>query len=149
MKSLIIALAFLFLPFSVHASDIRGASVFAQVNAQRAAQHQRALVPNAQLVKAAQLKADDMAKNGYFAHRSPQGKSLVTFINQVKYPYSIAGENLAQGYGSTESLVYAWMHSPTHKANILEASYTETGIAIAQGKNGLLVVQMFGRPINR
>lgn len=141
----IIALALLFAPGAAGATEIRGKAVFDQVNAVRTQNGRKALVPEARLVKAAQMKADDMAKEGYFAHRSPKGKWVLTWINAVKYPYRTAGENLAEKWPDTETLVTAWINSPTHKANILENGYTDTGIGIAQGKNGIIIVQMFGQ----
>lgn len=39
------------------------------------------------------------------------------------------GENLAEGHQSAEDVVRGWMNSPTHRANILNANFTEMGLA--------------------
>lgn len=39
------------------------------------------------------------------------------------------GENIAYNYQSAESAMYAWLHSPAHKAN-LEGDYTHMGISV-------------------
>jgi uncharacterized protein YkwD len=96
------------------------------------------------LVKAAQQKADDMAAVGYFAHRSPSGKAVGAFLGAVGYRYRVAGENLAQGFTDPQALTAAWMASPTHRANILDHDFNETGIGISNGKQGTLIVQLFG-----
>jgi uncharacterized protein YkwD len=39
------------------------------------------------------------------------------------------------------------MTSPPHRANILSAKYTETGVGMARAENGRVYsVQVFGRP---
>jgi uncharacterized protein YkwD len=39
------------------------------------------------------------------------------------------------------------MTSPAHRANILSAKYTETGVGMARSKSGRIYsVQVFGRP---
>jgi len=105
---------------------------------------------NEALRKAAQAKADDMAKNGYFAHQSPDGKTPWYWIDQTGYTYRSAGENLAVNFDYSRDVVNAWMNSPTHKANIVKAKYQEIGIGISegfyQGRPTVFVVQMFGTP---
>lgn len=61
--------------------------------------------------------------------------------------YKVTGENMAQGYNNVESLVKAWLDSPLHKKNILDKSYTKTGITIKKitlnGIEQYAVVQHF------
>jgi uncharacterized protein YkwD len=42
---------------------------------------------------------------------------------------STAGENIAYGYETPRKLVYAWMHSAGHRANILNPAFHRIGIA--------------------
>ena len=42
--------------------------------------------------------------------------------------YQSAGENIAKGYRTAEAVVTAWMNSEGHRANILNANYTEIGV---------------------
>jgi hypothetical protein len=109
------------------------------------------LKENSLLVKAAQAKAEDMAKNGYFAHTSPEGKTPWYWLKEVGYSYKSAGENLAVNFFDSEDVSRAWMNSPTHRANIVKKEYTEIGIGIAngkyQGRNTVFVAQFFGTPL--
>ncbi len=102
------------------------------------------------LDQAAQLKANDMAVNGYFAHNSPTGITPWYWFGQVGYLFTYAGENLAVHFSDSDEVVSAWMASPTHRANIVNSNYTEIGIGTArgiyQGYETVFVVQLFGRP---
>lgn len=120
-------------------------------NQNRANDGLTALVENPLLDKAAQLKADDMAQNSYFAHVSPTGLTPWYWLKQAGYSYDYAGENLAVNFTDSKDVAVAWMNSPTHRANILKASYTEVGTGVAtgtyEGKSAIFVVQDFGHPI--
>jgi len=102
------------------------------------------------LTAAATEKVNDMVKNTYFAHTSPYGITPWYWFDSVGYKFSYAGENLAVGYTESEQVQSGWLNSPTHKANIMSANFTEIGIAVAdgyhKGKPATYVVQMFGKP---
>lgn len=106
------------------------------------------LLPNFQLDAAASEKLDDMAKNGYFAHISPQGITPWFWIKKQNYNYSFAGENLAVGFYSARDTLQAWYDSPSHRNNLLGKNYNEIGVAVGRGTvdgiNGIVIVQMFG-----
>jgi hypothetical protein len=108
------------------------------------------LTTDPELAAAAQLKANDMAANGYFAHVSPAGKTPWYWLQQVGYHYSYAGENLAVNFDDSKAVEDAWMASPTHHANIVKSQYTRVGYGIAsgmyEGKQTTFVVQMFATP---
>jgi len=111
------------------------------------------LKPNDTLAQAAQLKANHMAENGYFAHDSPSGVTPPASSAPVGYPYEMAGENLAIDFSDSDAVVQAWMESRLHRENILEENFTEIGIATAKGqyqdRDTVFVVQMFARPDDR
>ena len=119
-------------------------------NENRASENFKNLTISPVLEKAAQLKANDMAEKGYFAHNSPDGNSPWYFFRQAGYDFSYAGENLAVNFTDSVDVSRAWMNSPGHKANIMNGNFTEIGIATAEGvykgKNTVFVVQLFGRP---
>jgi len=56
------------------------------------------------LKSAAQLKANDMAEKGYFAHTSPEGITPWYWFSQVNYKYKLAGENLAVNFFESEDV---------------------------------------------
>ncbi len=110
-----------------------------------------ALNENALLSKAAKNKLDDMFKNQYFEHESPNGGGPADLAKVVGYEYLSIGENLALGYfKNNQELVTAWMNSPGHRANILNSKFTEIGVAVGKGfykgEETWLAVQEFGRP---
>lgn len=119
-------------------------------NEDRAKENFKHLTINPLLEKAAQLKADDMARNGYFAHKSPDGKTPWYWFKEVGYDFSYAGENLAVNFNDSVEVNNAWMNSPGHRENIMNGNFSEIGIATAegmyQGRMTVFVVQLFGRP---
>jgi hypothetical protein len=121
-----------------------------ETNKQREQQQLPSLVIDERLSQAAAAKAQDMFAQQYWAHTAPNGAEPWDFIKTSGYRYSVAGENLAKNFTQTDTMVNAWMSSPTHKANIISPNYTQTGIAVLEGElNGVettLVVQMFGKP---
>lgn len=121
-----------------------------ETNNARIAHELSAVAPNSMLAEAARLKAEDMAARGYFSHIDPDGRKPWYWLEQVGYDYSYAGENLAVGFFDSEDAVQAWMDSPTHRENILNARFTEMGIGTAKGeykgRQTTFVVQMFARP---
>ncbi len=108
------------------------------------------LQSNSVLAAAAARKLDDMAAQQYFAHVTPDGKQPWDFILAAGYRYRSAGENLGKGFNDPNALVDAWMHSPSHRANLVNASYRDIGVAARRitlnGVSTLLVVQMFANP---
>jgi len=102
------------------------------------------------LESAAQLKANDMAENSYFAHVSPDGVTPWHWFVEAGYQFVAAGENLAVNFSDSEDVEQAWMDSVGHRANILNGNFTEIGIATARGqykgRETVFVVQLFGRP---
>ena len=108
------------------------------------------LVRNPLLDSAAKMKAQDMAENEYFAHYSPSGVSPWHWFTEASYNFANAGENLAIHFSDSDDVVDAWMKSPTHRANIMNGSYTEIGVGTAEGMykgtRTVFVVQLFGTP---
>ena len=73
------------------------AELLKQINNSRATNGQSPVTENALLDKSAQLKLDDMIAKNYWGHVAPDGIQWSSFIQQVGYVYSAAGENLAYG----------------------------------------------------
>jgi hypothetical protein len=104
-------------------------AVFNLMNQQRAAQGLPALVWSTALTNAAQVRANEITRS--FSHTRPDGSAFWTVDSNVQY-----GENLAKLYQSADSVYAAWMNSPTHAANIMDAGYKTVGIAICQTGDG-------------
>ena len=111
------------------------------VNEQRAAHGLSPLTIDSTLSSMARIKSRDMKNNGYFSHNSPVYGSPFQMMKQFGITYRSAGENIAKGYSTAQAVVDAWMNSPGHRANILNASYTQIGVGYVS--NGNHWTQMF------
>lgn len=123
--------------------------IFDLVNAERARVGVAPLKLNPRLVAAAQIHARDMASLGIMEHDLPgvAQPTLTSRAQFVGYQYGWLGENIASGFTDAQSLVNAWMNSTDHRANILFASLTESGVGVAMGAGGtLFFCQEFGSP---
>ena len=54
-------------------------------------------------------------------------------MKQLGISYRSAGENIAMGYATAQSVVNAWMVSESHRNNILSGNYTTMGIGYVDG----------------
>lgn len=131
-----------------YATDIRVDALLSDTNAQRAARGLPVLTLNSELSAAAAAKAADMFSKNYWSHVGPDGETPWDFIVNSGYKYTVAGENLAKNFSTSQAVVDAWMNSSSHRENLLKSSYRDIGFAVVNGKlNGeetTLVVQMFG-----
>lgn len=136
------------IPQNFFYADITKIDLLNLLNQQRRGLGLNTLVENETLNKAAMAKAQDMVRNGYFAHQSPQGITPWFWFKQAGYVYKYAGENLAVGFVDSTIVYDAWVNSPSHQANLLNKNYTEVGTAVLGGfqDNSMVVVQFFGSP---
>ncbi|MFA6300730.1 MAG: CAP domain-containing protein [Candidatus Paceibacterota bacterium] len=121
-------------------------------NEERQSQNLQVLTASPILNQAAEMKANDMATKGYFAHTSPEGKTPWYWLEKVGYKYQYAGENLAVNFSDSKDVTNAWMQSPTHKANIVKGNYTEIGTGVArgmyEGRETIFVAQVYANPLS-
>lgn len=132
---------------------VNAAEVFSLTNEERDEEGVAMLQRNTLLDKAAQMKAQDMAAKGYYAHVSPEGLTPMHWVDEVGYKYLIIGENLVVNRTDAEQVVDAFMGSPGHRANILRKDFTEIGVGVAngvyKGKDATFTVQIFAAPYPR
>ena len=131
------------------ATDIMLADLYKTTNEKRVAAGVAPLETSHKLEKAALAKAQDMFTKDYWAHYAPDGSTTPwKFILGAGFGYKYAGENLARNFATSVAVVEAWMASPSHKANLLNANYEDIGMAAVNGtllgEETTLVVQMFG-----
>ena len=104
------------------------------VNVQRAQNGLKPLTENWELSRVARYKSQDMVDNRYFSHTSPTYGSPFQMIRNFGISFRSAGENIAYGQRTPQAVVNAWMNSSGHRANILNASYTQIGVGyVADG----------------
>ena len=133
MIVMVVELAFVFstsyiIPRSKLFGVIEVSALIDGTNAARVTANIPPLTENALLDAAAQDKANDMVANNYFAHTSPSGITPWYWFNYVGYNFSTAGENLAVNFDDSSDVTTAWMNSPEHRENILNAGFTQIGI---------------------
>lgn len=128
--------------------SISESELLRDTNIKRAENGLAPLSVNSQLTLSAGQKATHMMTNNYWAHFAPDGTTPWSFMRANGYDYVYAGENLAKGFTDSETIVDAWMKSPSHRENLLSPKYNEIGFAILEGnlagEDTVLVVQMFG-----
>lgn len=116
------------------ASDLSPENILNAVNKERSIRNLVTLNTNSKLSSAAQSKSDDMQSRHYFAHVDPDGHYIWDKIVEAGYtPYLQLGENLAIEFYDTDSLMSAWMNSPTHRANIIQEGFRDQGMGLAFG----------------
>jgi uncharacterized protein YkwD len=89
---------------------------------------------------AARMHAQDMARNDYFSHDSPDGRTFVDRARSAGYDGAPLGENIALS-STPASVVAMWMDSDGHRANLLSQEANEIGV----GNEGDLWVVVIGR----
>ncbi|MFD8916055.1 CAP domain-containing protein [Streptomyces sp. NPDC059575] len=108
------------------------AQIVQLVNAERAKVGCSPLTVNAELNKAAQAHSDDMAAHQNMSHTGSDGSDPGARITAAGYQWSAYGENVAYGYSTPAEVMAGWMASPGHRENILNCSYKEIGVGLAQ-----------------
>jgi uncharacterized protein YkwD len=118
-------------------------------NAERTRAGLTPLVPSSPLTTAAQLQADQLASLQVLEHDVPAGRypTPADRLAAAGYPWQAYGENLASGYSTAADTIAGWLNSSGHRANILNATFSEFGVAYAIDPTGRPYwVQVFARP---
>ncbi|MGH2416393.1 MAG: CAP domain-containing protein, partial [Microcystaceae cyanobacterium] len=114
---------------AISATDRFDGRVLELVNEERAKFNLNTLTLSEKLDTAADLYSRDLALNDYFDHTGRDGSSPGDRIEKAGYTlWTTWGENIAAGYVTPESVVQAWIDSPDHRANILNADFTHMGL---------------------
>jgi uncharacterized protein YkwD len=148
----------LLVPSPTNLDRIR-AAVECLVNRERTAHGERVLLGDDKLGRAAQSHSENMSLDGYFDHVGPDGTPLdrmraAGYVYSSRVGYQV-GENIAWATGSLSTpraIVAAWMASPGHRANILDANFRDTGVGVSSqlpssmggGAAGGIYTQDFG-----
>lgn len=113
------------------------------VNQQRRAAGLPALTRGERLMRMAQVRAEELARN--FSHTRPDGRGPFTVLDDDTYQYTVAAENIASGQGTPEKVMNSWMSSKGHRANILSKSMSKIGVGVVRHDGKLFWVQLFAR----
>ncbi|MFC5906803.1 CAP domain-containing protein [Streptacidiphilus monticola] len=119
------------------------AEVLRLVNIQRAQAGCGALKASKPLDGLAQSFSHEMAVRNFFSHTDPDGKTPWDRAKALGIT-NLGGENIARGQQTPAAVMDAWMHSPGHRANILNCSYHSLGVGAYFAPGGPWWTQDFG-----
>lgn len=108
--------------------DGLAAELLKQINQKRTANGLSTLSYSADLQASADIRAKESVQN--FSHLRPDGRGCET---AVTVDYTVTGENLIQvtsEFATADIMMDTWMNSPTHRNNILLASFTKMAVGI-------------------
>lgn len=121
-------------------------AAFDLINQERVAEGLDSLVMNEDVRAVARAHSRDMVARDFFDHYNPDGDSPFDRLHAAGITYTMAGENIAwNNYPNpVTTAVDGWMDSPGHRANILTAGFTHTGMGVASdGDGGYYFTQLF------
>ncbi|MGV8859450.1 CAP domain-containing protein [Rhodoglobus sp.] len=133
--ALLIAVVVIPVADAAPASAAPADTIHSLVNQARWKVGQAGLIRNSAMDAVALDWAKNMAANNWMPH-NPH------YSSQIPSGWNKAGENVAQGYRTAQSMHDGWMGSPGHKANIL-GSFTDVGIAFYESGGTTWGVQVF------
>lgn len=99
------------------------------------------LTLDSSLVEAASIRAKELSDS--FSHTRPNGSSCFTVLSELGISYGTAGENIAAGYGSSQSVMEGWRSSSGHYQNIISSKFKKIGIGVNIINNQYYWVQIF------
>lgn len=99
------------------------------------------LTLNSSLVEAASIRAKELSDS--FSHTRPNGSSCFTVLSELGISYGTAGENIAAGYSSSQSVMEGWRSSSGHYQNIISSKFKKIGIGVNIINNQYYWVQIF------
>ncbi|MFN9774312.1 MAG: CAP domain-containing protein [Burkholderiales bacterium] len=106
---------------------------------------------NPLLAQAAARHSGAMARTRLFDHVGPDGTTVRERVSATGYRWQLIGENLAAGHADLDEAVAGWMASRSHCAALLDARYTEFGLARIESDSpndayGVYWTLVLGRP---
>lgn len=99
------------------------------------------LTLDSSLVEAASIRAKEISDS--FSHTRPNGSSCFTVLSELGISYGTAGENIAAGYSSSQSVMEGWRSSSGHYQNIISSKFKKIGIGVNIINNQYYWVQIF------
>ena len=84
---------------------------------------------NTLLYNAASVHAQDMATHNLFSHTGSDNSSTGDRVSDTGYDWKAVAENISGGTDTPEQTIDRWLASPRHCHNIMNAIYTEIGMA--------------------
>lgn len=122
--------------------------IFDWTNQERTKVNAPPLTWDNRLAIAARLHSDEMAKQKNLTHQLPGEAKFTERLSLQGARFSAAAENV--GYGDdAETLQSGWMHSPGHRANLLNPAYNQMGVGIVRSGDRLWATEDFATGVSR
>jgi hypothetical protein len=118
--------------------------LFAKANAERTQRGLRPLHWDDTLYRAAVEHAREMAAREAISHQFPGELDLSARGRQTGARFSRIAENVAEAPTAVQ-IHQAWMHSPGHRANLLDPAVDSLGIGVSSRDGELFAVEDFDR----
>ncbi len=120
--------------------------LLALTNQNRVAQGLGALRWSPELARAAALHAQQMAVRNSLEHQFGGEADLAARAGRAGAHFHVVAENIAMGPDAI-TINREWMHSPQHRANILDPRLNAIGIALVRRNGGWWAVQDFAETV--
>lgn len=101
---------------------------------------------DANLAAAAKKHCALMVQHAALSHQFSGEQGLKERVRDTGAEFTVVAENVALA-PTPDEIHDEWMHSPPHRANILDPELTSIGIAEMPGNKGLYAVQDFSRAV--
>lgn len=113
---------------------------FDMLNAKRVENGLAPLAWNDHLAAAARVHSQNMAEFSFFSHKGLDGKMVSHRADENGVgKWRSIGENIAynRGYGDpVTKAVQLWLDSPSHRQNLLDATWRESAVGVAIAPDG-------------
>ncbi|MFP4349580.1 MAG: CAP domain-containing protein [Desulfococcaceae bacterium] len=124
------------------------ARILSRINEVRKEHDLPDLEENELLSRVARDYSRQMLQEDFFSHFGPSGRTVADRVEAAGLQYRWVGENLAMTENinqPAEGLVQDWMDSPSHRKNILDENYRQTGIGIWKEGDNYYFTHVFMR----
>lgn len=90
-----------------------------------------AMVWDPAVARVAQGHSDGMRRRGFYAHTDPEGATFTDRLRWAGVVWISAAENIARTSHGAEQVLYLWLQSPGHRANIDNCRFTTHGVGLS------------------
>ena len=122
--------------------------IFHLVNRERVRARLGGLVWDESLARLARNYSRKMAREGFFDHYDRDGRTVIDRAESARIQnWSRIGENLfvcEEHSYFVQTAIRGWLRSKSHRTNMLDRTWTATGVGIATGRDGsIFITQVF------
>lgn len=137
-----------FLALRAAAQNVSEQYLLAAANQERSAQGIGPIRLEPHLSVAARQHALEMVRHGNISHQFAGEADLGARAGQAGAHFSLVTENVAEA-GNASLIHELWMHSPGHRANLLDPKVDSIGIAVLKDHGQLYAVEDFAKTVEQ